>query len=62
LPVSYGEAGLRKRPAFLSEEWTREKRPVLERGAQLLLEREKIDGEELKTLMKETSGPLEMHQ
>ncbi len=37
----------------------KEKRPILERGAKLLLEREKIEGEELKALMKETQGPPE---
>ncbi|MGD8984878.1 MAG: ATP-dependent zinc metalloprotease FtsH [Desulfobacteraceae bacterium] len=33
----------------------REKKDILERGAKLLLEKEKIDGEELKALMEDTS-------
>jgi len=34
----------------------KEKRPVLDRGAKLLLEREKIEGEDLKALIKEIQG------
>jgi cell division protease FtsH len=34
----------------------REKKDVLDRGAKILLEKEKMDGEELKALMEEVSG------
>jgi len=34
----------------------KEKRPVLEKAVQLLLQKEKIEGEELKSLMEETAG------
>jgi cell division protease FtsH len=36
-----------------------EKKDVLERGAKLLLEKEKMDGEELKALMEDTSQPMQ---